>query len=87
MSVFFVATTEEGTGIDREIEKQFPDDFRKITNTQWLVSDQATTKEVCDKIGASSGEFGQIIVLRVDAYYGWHNRDLWDWLAIKKKQD
>lgn len=62
----------------------FPDANYKITPSQFLISAvKLTTNQVAERIGASGGDVGRVLVARLASYTGWHDGDMWEWLAAQ----
>lgn len=36
-------------------------------------------KDMCEALGVRDGEFGQLLIVRFDSYWGFHDTSLWDW--------
>jgi len=39
-----------------------------------------TPKEMYEGLGIQDGEFGQLIIVKFDSYWGFHDAGLWAWL-------
>ena len=51
---------------------------------QFMVkSTDLTAQGITQAIGAGNGELGYIAVFSVANYWGYHNRELWEWLTIE----
>ena len=66
------------------IRGAFPDNFYEITPQQWLVAANKTAEEIARTLGIGDGDHGQVMILGVSSYYGWHRKDAWDWMSIKR---
>lgn len=79
MAVFLVTSDQPAVG-----ERLVGDgiEVKKLFDSAWLVSDNASTlpKELSDKLRLAEGDQGSLLVTRVDAYWGWHDNDVWSWL-------
>jgi hypothetical protein len=41
-----------------------------------------TSRQLSERLGIANGSLGErILVLPVSGYDGWHDRDMWEWLA------
>lgn len=65
------------------IESSFPQNHMQISDDVWLVAGTGTPKEICDKLGIANGTNGAAIVIEVGAYYGFANRNIWNWIKVK----
>ncbi|MHB1102590.1 MAG: hypothetical protein ACYC0C_07390 [Devosia sp.] len=83
----FLAVGQKPDIFDPAVELAFPDDSRHLGPGQWLIAvDGLTTKEIADKVGASSGEKGRMFISALGSYWGWHETDLWEWIEARKNK-
>ncbi len=67
----------------------FPNNWLKITDTQWLISDNGTVLDVTAKLGIfdpanpNAPMVGQAIVFATSAYNGRAPQTVWDWIKLK----
>ena len=40
-----------------------------------------TASQAAEKIGLNGGA-GRFVVFSVSAHFGWHNKELWEWLTV-----
>lgn len=84
MAIFAVMSPGTNPALGVAVGRAFQDNHYAIAEGQYLVAAQSmTTKEVTEKLGAESGALGQIVVLAVTSHYGWHTKDVWEWLQVK----
>ncbi|EAA8358369.1 hypothetical protein AB0327_003133 [Salmonella enterica] len=86
MGVFAIIASNDKVVADRIADKIQPKDFYRADGHVWFVcapTEVVTTKELSDFLNISSGAAGRVIVMHVTSYYGYHERELWDWLQIK----
>ncbi|MGQ3662024.1 hypothetical protein [Citrobacter braakii] len=87
MAVFAIIASTDGPGLGLLVKQHFqPQDFTQVDGNVWLVDapkNIVTPKELSDFLGISSGSIGQVMIMHVTSYYGFHKRDIWDWLNIK----
>jgi hypothetical protein len=86
MAIYAIIASEDAPTLEAAIEKQFPDQFYKVADGQFMLATDDTTNKVVEKLGTKGGKHGSILVLRVTNYNGWHNNDLWEWLATKSSR-
>ena len=87
MAVFAIIASNDGAGLGLTIQRKIaPQDFHKVDDSTWLVSapqNIVTPKELSDYLEISSGSIGQVLIMHVTSYYGFHKREIWDWLTMK----
>lgn len=87
MAVFAIIASNDGPGLGLKIQGTIvPQDCYQIDDNTWLVSapdNVVTAKELSDFLDISAGSVGQVIIMHVTSYYGYHRRDIWDWLSLK----
>ena len=83
MQVFAVFGMTDSAKIIRQAQEKYPNDHKPIDANSFLVAARGmTSQEVAESIGLDK-ERG--IVVAVTAYYGFHNRDIWEWMGIKER--
>lgn len=87
MPVFAIIASGDGPGLGLIIKSKVQQqDYHQVDDDTWLVSapqNIVTPKELSDFLGISSGAAGRVMILHVTTYFGFHKRDVWDWLSIK----
>jgi anion-transporting ArsA/GET3 family ATPase len=86
MNLHLVVTTDAKPELGSRIKTLFGDDGREIASNQWVVAADMTDQALSQKLGASEGQFGRIMVATFTTYYGWHDKDLWGWLSLKESR-
>lgn len=76
------ATSEQRTWINASIVMNFPDRWRDIGNDCYLVATTKpmVTEDVSVLAGIKDGQAGTYIVTKMDPYYGWANKTIWEWV-------
>lgn len=83
MKVFAVIAPTSTDTLDLAIKAAFPGNYFVIAPGQYLVAVPGlVAKEVGAMIG-DKGEVGQVLVLPLENYWGWHRRDMWDWAGAR----
>jgi len=41
-----------------------------------------TTQELSDKLGISTGDKGDAVVMNFSSYYGWGPSNMWEWISV-----
>ena len=84
MAIFAVMSPGTNPALGIAVARHFSENFYVVAQGQYLVAAQnLTTKEITERLGATSGELGQVIVLASSSYYGWHTKDVWEWIQVK----
>ena len=84
MQTFSVISLEANQNLGAKVAEVYPDSFMRINDNTWLVADSGrTTKDVCDRLGATNGEFGSVVVFLIESYFGWASKTIWEWLHVK----
>ena len=67
------------------ITEKYGNNSLAIANNAWFIRDDVTTKDVCDKIGVGRGteNVGQVVVTKVESYFGFAPAHIWEWLTAK----
>ena len=56
----------------------FPDSYSVVEDTAWVIAgSQRTCSEVCETLGVGQ-EGPEIVVVKMDDYYGFFDRALWE---------
>lgn len=88
MPVFMVLTSGNPEKVENAINALVPQEDRyKIDARAWAISSPSnivTPKEFYDLLESHTTDINNIIVTVFSAYWGRHNRELWDWLSVKK---
>ena len=67
------------------LHTEFPNDYRKIGEGQWLVSASGTARELSDRLERASlhNNHGSAVIMRVTSYWGRASNETWEWLSNK----
>ena len=83
MQVFAVFGMADSVKAFDRAREQYPANHKLIDAHSFLVAAQGmTTQDVATSIGLDK-ETG--IVIAVAAFWGFHNRDTWEWMSVKEK--
>jgi hypothetical protein len=81
MAAFAIFGPPDNQLLQPAIERTFQRRFALYPG-QWVVAEtNATAEEIARRIGLE-GRSGQFVVFSVAGYYGYHRKDLWEWLTI-----
>ncbi len=83
MTTFAIIAPQENAALKAAIQAQFTNDFFEFSPGQFVVvASDLTSQQVAERLGAK-GEVGRFIVFTSAGQFGWHRKDLWEWLAVK----
>lgn len=81
MQVFAVFGMTDRVGVSKRAQRMYPDNYRQIDDAAFLVATRGqTTQDVAARLGVDK-ERG--IVVSMDAYYGFQDRGIWEWIDLK----
>lgn len=81
MAAFAVLAPPENTLIAGAIQRRFPNNFN-ISPGQYVVAATGlTAQQVAEHIGID-GSAGQFAVFSIAGFFGYHRKDLWEWLTV-----
>jgi hypothetical protein len=81
MASFAVLGTPDNQLLQGIIQHNFPRHFF-IAQGQWVVAETGlTAQQVSEKIGLE-GKAGQFVVFSIAGFFGYHRKDLWEWLTL-----
>jgi hypothetical protein len=89
MTIFAVLLPSDQPRIAAKIAEQFPDNFLRITDTQYLISAPDTVTEISNKLGITSNKVppdpqtGIGIIFATSSYFGRASSVVWDWMKTK----
>lgn len=93
MATFAVIVDNPNEKLNARIRHVFAgDDCFKVNDRMWFVySAAATPKDVFLQLAMNpetgqfdeSSVFGRVLITASNAYWGYHNTELWPWLSVK----
>ncbi|MCE9650246.1 MAG: hypothetical protein K8R18_11555 [Parvibaculum sp.] len=83
MTIFAIIAPAPLPALNNKIAGEFPNDFFKINDTQWLISATGTAQEISNKIGVTDGQTGSAIIFATSGYYGRAPANIWEWIKAK----
>lgn len=86
MTIFLIASLTDSSGLKAAIARAFPQDHFVVSDTQFLVSANTTPKGIFDLLDMDNAQFGNVLIVGVSGYFGWHQKEMWDWIGLKEKQ-
>jgi len=82
MPVFAVAV-KEPEKLTPVLQEIYPNAFIEVWPGLYFVADEATSKQVSEKLGVINGGRGSVFVSLISGYYGFGPKEAWEWLAVK----
>lgn len=86
MQISVVLSISESTELAARIERSFPGNYYTVSPTQWLIAANMTPKGIGDTLAINTGDCGKVMIAAITGRWGWHNKDLWDWIGLKEAQ-
>ena len=81
MAVFAVIAQGYNAALAARLPNKFPRHF-EIAHGQYVVAAiNLTAQQVAQELGPN-GEVGNFVVFSVAGYWGFHRKDLWEWLTL-----
>ena len=81
---FIICSTPDSPETEQKVLEAFGNDDSAYVireNSQWLVAAEMTTQQVHEKIELESKV--KVVVFLTTNYFGHHNKDMWEWLALE----
>lgn len=85
--VYLVVLCADGAEVRAEVEKRVAEAYenhQKIAPWAWMVSTGHTTKAISDRLfpadDTTDDRPRHIVLATSGAYFGYHARDLWEWV-------
>ncbi|WP_431224812.1 hypothetical protein ACQ86O_08140 [Serratia sp. L9] len=84
MTVFAVVSSTEYELMKAAIIRKIrPENFYMVHQGFWFIDSQfATSKELCSLLSPDQN-IGSYVIFPVNAYYGYHDKTIWEWLSGK----
>jgi hypothetical protein len=88
MTIFAVLMPEQQPALEARIREIYPNDFYRISPTQWLISDSGTAADISRKLGIVDPAnpqvaVGNAVIFSTSSYHGRAPIPIWDWLKTK----
>lgn len=81
MTVFAIIAPGASAPLKAAVDRNFPKNF-EFAPGQFVASESGlTAAQVAQKLGAN-GEVGQFVAFTVAGHWGFHRKDLWEWLTV-----
>ena len=88
MQVFAVFGVNPSGRFAENLESTYPGNYFKVDENAFLVAANGeTSQEVSDKLGIGAGDSGVAgVVIPVYNFWGFHDRQTWEWLAAHESR-
>jgi hypothetical protein len=84
MAAFAIISQSPNPALQARIIEIYPNAYHTVSATAWLIAASGvTTQEICTALTIQSGGISGVIVLKIDSYYGFASKAIWEWLAVK----
>ena len=85
MAAFAIISQVPNPALQARIMETYPNAFHVVSpSIAWLVAaNGVTTQEVSTALTIMPGGIDGAIVLKIDSYYGFASKAVWEWLAVK----
>ena len=84
MAIFALLGDGTNGEFARIVKEKYPGSYFEIIPGQIVISASKTTsREVAEYLGTKEGGLGQVVIFSIASWYGWHRKDLWDWIQAK----
>jgi hypothetical protein len=72
-------------GIETAVKKAWPDQLSQPVANGWLVADSSELPApVYEKLKEAYGGDVSVLVTKLDKYYGWYDKAVWDWIEARQ---
>lgn len=83
MTIFAIIAPAPSLALEEAMKKVFPEAFLEFAPGQFVASaPNLTSQQVGEKLGPN-GQVGQFVIFAVAGHWGFHRKDLWEWLAVR----
>jgi hypothetical protein len=83
MTIFAIIAPSGTSQLTDAIRREFPTNF-EFSPGQFVASASGlTAAQVTQRLGPN-GEVGRFVVFSVAGYWGYHRKDLWEWLTANQ---
>ena len=85
MAIFAVISDQPNPAINDKIIASYAENDRyKLNDNVWLIVADKLAETIGQELGIAGGASGWVVVFGISpAYFGWHNKNLWEWLSLK----
>lgn len=83
MAIFLLSLVDHERGAELETklkEKEIP--YKEISKGCYLLSSKTLVlpRDMYEAINIQNDELGQVLIVRFDSYWGFHDSNVWDWI-------
>jgi hypothetical protein len=84
MTVFAILSDAGNERAKGKILELFPAAFQIAPGQHAVSATGLTASQIAAQIGAN-GELGRFVVFAISSYWGYHNKELWEWLKVNSE--
>ena len=83
MPKFIVCAKTDRSDLESRIVSLYPGrSYVLRSNSQWVISTDATAQSLAIQLGVHEGQYGSVVVFAIGSYWGFHDKPLWELLAL-----
>ena len=85
MTIYVIVTPRHDDRLEKNLEREFPDDHLELEPGQWLVSATGlTSTAISDRVGIGTDD-DEVdgMVFATAGNYGVHTSEVWEWIRSK----
>ena len=84
--VYALFGASDAAALEAAVAAKWPDRLHFQIPNGFLVAEQSGQASVVfEKLKGGAGSDFSVIVVRMDDFYGWHDRAIWDWIEGAKR--
>lgn len=84
-TLFAIFGTNNPAAVKTALEQHHKDAYFELTAGQWMVVAEGTAKEMSDRLGLTTGDNGNGVVVASAGYFGRAPSNIWEWILAKMK--
>jgi hypothetical protein len=82
MTIFAIIAPAAHDALRQAVQRHFPKNL-EFSPGQFVVAVEGmTAQQVTLQIGGADGANGKFVVFSIAAYWGYHDKILWEWLTV-----
>lgn len=86
MQVFALFDVSDPTQVKQCLEDRYESDYRAVEpNIFFVAARDMTTRELWEDICPDASNPIRGVILPVTSVYGFHDRELWEWIGVKMR--
>lgn len=86
MAIYLLTTDAQYKRVFKErIAAHYVDNYYQVDDNTWLIASGETSQKVAETLDISEGQLGTFLIVALSTYWGWHNKDVWEWIELNSK--